>query len=659
MRKLLLSAVLLLLVVSSAPLFGQNCFLDDFAPRAAVIPLYNDAEKSIEAPTVFITLNADDTLRQVSKYIFGNAVAVWVGQMGNEPVLTEHLQTLAPTLIRFPGGSWSDIFFWNAQSVGNIKGCPDSLIDGTTGTGKKDKFYPAFGKGSWSMTVDNYYKMRENVDTEGLITVNYGYARYGTSKKPAEEAAHLAAEWVRYDDGRTKFWEIGNESGGPWEAGWQIDTSKNQDGQPEVITGELYGTHVKIFADSMRKAADEVGAKICIGAQILHYDGKTSWNIADRAWNPGYFKAAGNTADFYVVHNYFGSNPGTAAMFLSNSSTIKTMMTYIEKSFAENGIVPKPVALTEWNMSGHDAAKTSVINGMQAVLIFCEMIQQNYGMSCRWLVANWEADGMFYKGDNKDIPAWYPRPDFFYTYYLRKYVGDYLVGSSVQGEKNLLAYSTLFGSGHVGLVVVNKSTTDHVVDVATGNYGVGERYYLYSLIGGDDDVNFSQQVFVNGFGPSLTHGGPIDDLDAIPAFAYPIGNKILFNSPARSVQYVMIEQGNTIVSVNDENNSNNRFGRGEPEPPTGFELSQNYPNPFNSVTNICFDLPTAGQINFTIFDISGHVVRNLANGELSAGSHSIFWDGRNGQGDEVSSGIYFYQMNVCGSTMVKKMSLLK
>ena len=54
-------------------------------------------------------------------------------------------------------------------------------------------------------------------------------------------AAHLAADWVRYDNGRTKYWEIGNEDNGTWEAGYRIDLHNNHDGQPQIITGDLYG----------------------------------------------------------------------------------------------------------------------------------------------------------------------------------------------------------------------------------------------------------------------------------------------------------------------------------------------------------------------------------------------------------------------------------
>ncbi len=44
-----------------------------------------------------------------------------------------------------------------------------------------------------------------------------------------------------------------------------IDTALNKDGQPQIISGELYGKHFKVFADSMKAAAEEIGATIYIG----------------------------------------------------------------------------------------------------------------------------------------------------------------------------------------------------------------------------------------------------------------------------------------------------------------------------------------------------------------------------------------------------------
>ena len=61
------------------------------------------------------------------------------------------------------------------------------------------------------MDVDSFYTILGKTNSTGMITVNYGYARYGTSTDPVAQAAHMAADWVRYDNGRSKFWEIGNE----------------------------------------------------------------------------------------------------------------------------------------------------------------------------------------------------------------------------------------------------------------------------------------------------------------------------------------------------------------------------------------------------------------------------------------------------------------
>jgi hypothetical protein len=118
---------------------------------------------------------------------------------------------------------------------------------------------------NWARTTDNYYDLLLKTKSTGCIFVNYSYARYGTGPDPASTAAHYAANWVRYDKGRTKLWEIGNENMGNWEAGYEIDTSLNHDGQPKIITGELYGKHCRVFIDSMKSAAAEIGSEIKIG----------------------------------------------------------------------------------------------------------------------------------------------------------------------------------------------------------------------------------------------------------------------------------------------------------------------------------------------------------------------------------------------------------
>jgi len=93
--------------------------------------------------------------------------------------------------------------------------------------------------------------------------------------------------------------------------------------------------------------------------------------------------------------------------------------------------------------------------------------------------------------------------------------------------------------------------------------------------------------------------------------------------------------------------------------PTIFALHQNYPNPFNPVTEIQFDVPVESQVTLTIYNIMGQEVTTLTNSTLQAGFHSVRWDGTNGQGEQISTGVYFYRLTSSAFTSTKKMIMVK
>jgi len=93
--------------------------------------------------------------------------------------------------------------------------------------------------------------------------------------------------------------------------------------------------------------------------------------------------------------------------------------------------------------------------------------------------------------------------------------------------------------------------------------------------------------------------------------------------------------------------------------PDQFFLHQNYPNPFNPITSISYDLARNGMINLTIFDLNGKIIKNLVNESQSAGNHLLTWDGVNFAGEEVSSGLYLYVLQVGDTKQTKKMSFIK
>ncbi|MBD3331510.1 T9SS type A sorting domain-containing protein [candidate division GN15 bacterium] len=99
--------------------------------------------------------------------------------------------------------------------------------------------------------------------------------------------------------------------------------------------------------------------------------------------------------------------------------------------------------------------------------------------------------------------------------------------------------------------------------------------------------------------------------------------------------------------------------QGESPLPRGFRLEQNYPNPFNATTTISFALTRRSNVTLQVYNALGQTTRTLARGIMSAGVHSIVWDGTNEHGDVVASGVYFYRLTTDNATATKKMLLLK
>jgi hypothetical protein len=98
---------------------------------------------------------------------------------------------------------------------------------------------------------------------------------------------------------------------------------------------------------------------------------------------------------------------------------------------------------------------------------------------------------------------------------------------------------------------------------------------------------------------------------------------------------------------------------GTEDTPVAGALDQNFPNPFNPVTRIAFNLGNAGHARLDIFDPAGRLVKTLVDGNLPAARHEVTWDGRDGSGRQVSSGVYFYSIITDDFRDTKKMILLR
>lgn len=111
----------------------------------------------------------------------------------------------------------------------------------------------------------------------------------------------------------------------------------------------------------------------------------------------------------------------------------------------------------------------------------------------------------------------------------------------------------------------------------------------------------------------------------------------------------ILDFSNPIVSV-----------KNQPENPIrSFYLHQNYPNPYNPATTIRYEIPHSSHIRLVIYNVLGEEIVTLINKEMTPGSYSQEWDGKDANGRDVPSGVYLYRLAIGGYNQTRKMLLVR
>ena len=92
--------------------------------------------------------------------------------------------------------------------------------------------------------------------------------------------------------------------------------------------------------------------------------------------------------------------------------------------------------------------------------------------------------------------------------------------------------------------------------------------------------------------------------------------------------------------------------------PLDFVLLQNYPNPFNPLTKIEYTNPRANKVSLKVYNICGEEIKTLVDEYQESGQYTVSWDGKDGTGKKVASGIYLYRLHLQKESEIKKMILL-
>jgi len=236
---------------------------------------------------VNVSVNAKNPIRRVDARMFGLNTAIWDGVF-NTGTTAELLNEVDNQALRFPGGSISDVYHWKTN-----------MSEGQTF--------------QWATSFDAFANIATTTNAQAFITVNYGT---GTPEE--------AAEWVKYSN-RTKnhdfkYWEVGNENYGTWEA-------DNNTRPHDPVT---YVTRFKEYARQMKS----VDHHIKIGAVIVvdedsnaNYTDETVTNprtgLTHNGWSAvmlATFKKLGFVPDFVIYHRYEQGPGDESDVFLLNSS---------------------------------------------------------------------------------------------------------------------------------------------------------------------------------------------------------------------------------------------------------------------------------------------------------------------------------------------------
>lgn len=246
------------------------------------------------------------------------------------------------------------------------------------------------------------------------------------------------------------------------------------------------------------------------------------------------------------------------------------------------------------------------------------------------------------------------------------------MGHGVHATNALLQLKPLTSSVYAGLT--------QTVDVQHNNFYINPQYsMLYAdtvimmpnydaqmqamvTVAGKDNTNISEQISFT-FAPPIVSSlvpqfwnDPLGESSTTAVGLRVNGNyNFAYLNSARSYSYGTANQPigaltwfNIAVGVKDNL-----------QLPVGYKLFQNYPNPFNPTTNINYSLSKNADVELTIYNSLGQVVRTLVNSSQPAGSYSVMWDGSNQAGQKLASGIYLYKLTTGDFVTVKKMILMK
>ena len=238
-----------------------------------------------------------------------------------------------------------------------------------------------------------------------------------------------------------------------------------------------------------------------------------------------------------------------------------------------------------------------------------------------------------------------------------------------QGETELALQNFLFGSATKESIPAAPLEIHFAVEerLLTGDVN---RDGVVNIL---DLISVAQQLGkrVSADSPEDINGDRVVNIFDLTLVAQGIGGAAAPAVATDSVNAAMIESWIEMAGLEDDGSIAFRQGVANLQNllvsliiPQETALHANYPNPFNPETWIPYQLAAPAEVTLTIYDMHGIAVRRLEMGHQAAGTYqrrnrALYWDGRNGRGESVASGLYFYTLRAGDFTGTRKMLIRK
>jgi hypothetical protein len=433
---------------TAAPKSSAPAMLGVALPKLTIEPTKNgDATAKMS-----LTIDAGHTLRTVNKaWFLGTNIAIW-NQPATylDPEVRRQFKDAGIGLVRIPGGSASDQYFWNGNGVRQGDTVDRSRYKNGTWKVDYSKWTPGFmgffgfprdpmqaELNNWhgDTNVKEQHDFVKSLGADTLVCVNAGT---GTPRD--------AAEWVKWAGKQgfgVKFWEVGNELGGSWEAGTLRADGKTMD-------RNIYGKIYRDFSKAI-KAADP---KVLVGSQggVDFIQGALAQKDAP--------------VDFVTYHDYFSSDAPTPTALFKTLEKIRPAIAEVRDAVQK--LRPGKeilVGMTEFNAQLFEGSQTSDINsGLWLTSALLEMMGGGLDFATQWDSFTQKQDKGGGHGFMIEQGA-LPKAEYYTYVILNHYFGETLIQAE-DTQADVRSYASRDSAGNLYAILINTAqSTGYDVDL--------------------------------------------------------------------------------------------------------------------------------------------------------------------------------------------------